>query len=370
MRLLRFIVLLFPLCSFDASAHPIAQGRLIVTIQKESLKIRMHANVEQLFVANHFKFDAGTTLEEAITQHGHYIQKHLFVEQDQTTLMGRLEEWQRSGVEHIDYDFTFSRPPGGNHIVLRHDILNEIDYAPGNPWEASYQVDVSASQEMNEGTSSLLTSKNSVKIPIQAALDQSNHLFTDYVRFGIDHILEGTDHLLFAGALVLGSFRFIALFKVITAFTVSHSLTLTLSILDFFRLSPLVVEPMIALSIIVAAVLNVYGQAQKNQIRVATALFFGLFHGLGFSGGLLEIMEGLPRSEFVTSLLGFTLGVELGHQIVILPLFLAILFVRRAMSLSQKSMQRLIDILSIPILIGGIYFFWLSFRVSSPVLGP
>ena len=119
--------------------------------------------------------------------------------------------------------------------------------------------------------------------------------FFDYAGHGIEHILTGYDHLLFVTALVLAATRLWDLIKVVTAFTLAHSLTLTLSVLNIVTLSDRIVEPMIAASIVFVAVQNIFWpERSTGWARLAVAFGFGLFHGLGFAGGLKDAMSEMP----------------------------------------------------------------------------
>jgi hypothetical protein len=141
-----------------------------------------------------------------------------------------------------------------------------------------------------------------------------------YLVLGFEHILpKGLDHILFVLGLFLLSPRARALVKQVTAFTLAHSLTLALSIYGVVSLPPSVVEPLIALSIAFVAIENVF-TAELRPWRTAVVFGFGLLHGLGFAGVLSEL--GLPRGEFVTALVGFNAGVELG-QLAVIALALA-----------------------------------------------
>ena len=136
------------------------------------------------------------------------------------------------------------------------------------------------------------------------------------------HILTGWDHLLFVSALVIATQSFWEMVKVITAFTLAHTLTLALCAFGIFRLPAYVVEPVIALSIIFVALENLlWPQRARSRIRLAVAFGFGLIHGLGFAGGLLDAMAGLPAIGTWIALGAFSFGVETGHQLVVLPLF-------------------------------------------------
>jgi hypothetical protein len=136
------------------------------------------------------------------------------------------------------------------------------------------------------------------------------------------HILTGYDHLLFVSALVIAALSFWEMAKVIAAFTLAHTLTLALSVFNIVRLPSSLVEPVIAASIVFVAVENIVRPSRAHsRARLMVAFGFGLIHGLGFAGGLLDSMEGLPSIGIWVALAAFSIGVELGHQVVVLPLF-------------------------------------------------
>jgi hypothetical protein len=136
-----------------------------------------------------------------------------------------------------------------------------------------------------------------------------------YLGLGYTHILpKGADHILFVLGLFLLSAHLKPVLVQVTAFTVAHSITLGLSIYGVLSLPPAIVEPLIALSIAYVAVENLV-TGRLHAWRVLVVFLFGLLHGLGFAGVLREL--GLPRSEFLTALLSFNVGVEIGQLSVI-----------------------------------------------------
>ncbi len=157
--------------------------------------------------------------------------------------------------------------------------------------------------------------------------------FLDYGREGIWHIWIGYDHTLFLLSLLLPAvlrrkaghweavdgFRpaFWGAFKIVTAFTVAHSITLTLAALGIVSLPTRWVESAIAVSVVVVALNNLYPFLRVHLWWVAFA--FGLVHGLGFASVLLDL--GLPGGALLTGLVGFNLGVEVG-QVAIVAVFL------------------------------------------------
>lgn len=143
-----------------------------------------------------------------------------------------------------------------------------------------------------------------------------------YVWLGFLHIVpRGLDHILFVlGLYLLGGGRRPLLIQV-TSFTIAHSITLALSLYGVIALSPSVVEPLIALSIAFIAIENIFLR-RLSPWRPLVVFGFGLLHGLGFAGVLMEL--GLPESQFLTALVGFNLGVEGGQLAVIVASFLVL----------------------------------------------
>lgn len=137
-----------------------------------------------------------------------------------------------------------------------------------------------------------------------------------FVTMGISHILSGPDHILFVLGLILVGGAARRLLGVITAFTLAHSLTVSLTALGMTSLSPRLVEPMIALSIVVVGLENLLRKKANFEVRAWLAFGFGFFHGFGFAGALTEV--GLPRQAIGWSLASFNIGVELGQACIVL----------------------------------------------------
>lgn len=146
--------------------------------------------------------------------------------------------------------------------------------------------------------------------------------FADYVTIGFQHILpKGLDHILFVIGLFLLNARISSLLWQVTAFTLAHTLTLALAIYGVLAMPASVVEPLIAASIIYVCVENLFS-SEMSRWRPLVVFLFGLLHGLGFAGVLREI--GLAPDRFLSGLIGFNIGVELGQLAVIGGCFLAV----------------------------------------------
>ena len=140
-----------------------------------------------------------------------------------------------------------------------------------------------------------------------------------YLQLGFTHILPlGFDHILFVLSLFLLSPRLKPVLYQATAFTIAHSVTLGLAMYQVITPSPKIVEPIIAISILYVAMENVFYPGLKKS-RIGVVFLFGLVHGMGFASALGEL--GLPRNAYLTSLIMFNVGVELGQLAVILSAY-------------------------------------------------
>lgn len=141
-----------------------------------------------------------------------------------------------------------------------------------------------------------------------------------YLQQGFAHILPmGLDHILFVLCLFLLSPKLKPVLWQATTFTVAHSITLGLAMFKIITPSPAIVEPIIALSIMYVALENIFSPTLKKS-RIGIVFLFGLIHGLGFANALGEL--GLPQNSYLTSLIMFNVGVELGQIAVIVAAFL------------------------------------------------
>jgi hydrogenase/urease accessory protein HupE len=146
--------------------------------------------------------------------------------------------------------------------------------------------------------------------------------FWSFLKLGVEHILTGYDHLLFLFGLLVACRRFSTAAKIITCFTLAHSLTLALAALDVVSLPARLVEPLIAASIVFVGVENLLRKGEPGW-RWALTFALGLVHGFGFAGALKEAGLGSGGAALLVPLFSFNLGVELGQAgvaAVVLPL--------------------------------------------------
>jgi hydrogenase/urease accessory protein HupE len=156
--------------------------------------------------------------------------------------------------------------------------------------------------------------------------DNASMSVGSFFFLGVEHIVTGYDHLLFLLALILCGGNLIQLLKIITAFTLAHSITLAAAALNIITLPSVLVEAVIALSIAYVAFENLYPRYAISK-RWTISFVFGLMHGFGFSSVLREI--GLPQDNLIWSLLNFNLGVEAGQLAAVVIVLPALFLLRK-----------------------------------------
>lgn len=223
-------------------------------------------------------------------------------------------------------------PAIGDLDLARDSVINFIGTMPATTKTLSWQWDesfgnavlrISSHENYDLYSSYLLDGNISDSIPIDGLTPPSKwQQFKTYLKVGFVHIVpKGLDHILFVVGLFLLSTQLRPLLIQITSFTLAHSVTLALGIYGVVNISPAIVEPLIAASIIYVCVENIYAD-KLSRWRPIVVFLFGLLHGLGFASVLKEI--GLESSSFATGLIAFNVGVELGQLTVIAACFLLV----------------------------------------------
>lgn len=371
------IALLWPLC---AQGHPMVEDALDVVIGRDKIVIDARISMEQILIAG--AEGRATPARERWLQlareHGDYVLRHLQIRVEGQVIQGHAVASANvpttipasSILIAYQFEYPLSKPPG--RVRIDQNFLREFDL-----WTASCIARIRQSDDATFSTA-LLTRENSAEFDCVWSADlptvapeaahtelKIGRTVRAYLMHGIKHILTGYDHLLFASALVLATTRLSDLIKVVTAFTVAHTLTLILSVLNVVTLGERVVEPMIAASIVFVAVQNIFWPTQsRGWMRLAIAFGFGLFHGLGFAGGLKEAMSEMPRIALWVALCSFSVGVELGHQVVVLPMFLGMKRIRQTHpeTYGMFASARIVTLGSGVISIAGVYFLIQAFR--------
>ncbi|MEM1321695.1 MAG: HupE/UreJ family protein [Bacteroidota bacterium] len=183
-------------------------------------------------------------------------------------------------------------------------------------------------------------------------------VFSTYLQLGFDHISDITayDHILFIVALCaiyrLREWRKVLI--LVTAFTVGHSITLALAVLDIIQFPGDVIEFLIPLTILITSIYNVTRNESLDQpsgqtftrslnINYGFALFFGLIHGMGFSNFLKSTLMPGQESELVTQLLAFNIGIELGQLLIVCCILVASFIALNPLNIHQRDWRLFIS---------------------------
>jgi hypothetical protein len=175
----------------------------------------------------------------------------------------------------------------------------------------------------------------------------------DFIKLGVEHIITGYDHLLFLLALLATANGMWSVIRIVTAFTVAHSVTLSLATFGIVTIPDRIIEPLIALTIVWVALENLLA-SEPDRRRWMWVFGFGLVHGFGFASALGEL--GLKGSAIARALVGFNLGIEIG-QLLFVALFMPVL------TLLKRGRGALLTprIASLAVVIVGTY--WLGERI-------
>lgn len=256
-------------------------------------------------------------------------------------------------VAYLDLQFEGRCPSGEAPLTARSRLFTEVD--------PDHRMFLQAS--VGGGTTSGLLNAAEPRLEIDGETGGVTSLFVNYLQSGVEHLLSGTDHVVFLLALMLpavcaGVSGRKAAFGVVTAvtgFTIAHAITLSAAMTELLRPPSTVIEVLIALSIVITAVDNV--RPFIPAPRAAVAGFFGLVHGFGFAGalGALELTAG----DLAVALLGFNLGIE-AAQVAIVLATMPVLFMLGAG-------RRLLWVGSAAA--GGVGLWWLWVRLTPLFLG-
>jgi hydrogenase/urease accessory protein HupE len=244
----------------------------------------------------------------------------------------------------------FSCRDVGGDIVYRSTVLTDTD-------PAARQVVLIG--EGDNAPQALLDAVNT-SITLSAPAPSLRSTLERYLLTGIEHIFLGYDHIAFLIAVVLWARRLVPVIKIVTAFTIAHSITLSLAALDIVVTPSTVVEPAIAASIVYVAMENFFTCNIDDRWRVTFA--FGLIHGFGFAGALREI--GLPTNAIAPALAAFNIGVEVGQVVIVSIVVPALIAVDRLMAGDRTKPARAATLVyALSAVIGVIGSYWFITRV-------
>ena len=329
----RLITLLFLLCAWcsPAQAHKPSDSYLAISVQGQQITGQWDIALRDLDFAIGLdgNGDGALTWDEIRARH-QAISAYALQRLQIATTAGACT--LQPGEQLID-----------NHTDGAYSVLRFTAACPGTAAPASLDIGYTLFADLDPqhkgllklshdgDTQTAIFDPDSPRQTLSLAAPDRLAQFGAYVKHGIWHIWIGTDHILFLLSLLLpavllpglreqqASLRaaFFDVLKVVTAFTLAHSITLTLASLSLISLPSRWVESAIAASVVLAALNNLFPLFRGR--RPVAAFVFGLIHGFGFASVLRDL--GLPQSSLVSSLFGFNVGVEIG-QLAIVAVFL------------------------------------------------
>ena len=330
-----------------ASAHPVPFSYLDLEVQDDAVQGRMRVHLVDLAPVLGIA-DPHDLLEPAvINAHRQAMQRYLA---SRIALeSGALEraEWGEIAIvdenEALQLDFRIpGRPAGGLSI--------DTDLFPRDP---NHQTFVNVYEDGDLRQQFIFSSGAEPETYYRGTTAGAFAVMGTFIPSGIEHILIGPDHVLFLIALLLlgGSLR--RLVVIVTAFTVGHSVTLSLAALNIVTPPAWLIEPAIALSIVVVGVDNLLQRkGEGRDLRAWVAGTFGLVHGFGFANVLKEF--GLPQEALGWSLFSFNVGVELGQLVIVLIVASVLALIRRRFPAADKW---IVIAGSAVVIIAGAYWF-------------
>ena len=314
--------------STPAQAHIASNGFLVVQVHGQQLRgsIELAVRDVELAIGVDANRDGKVTwgeLRAAEPQLMRYVAQHLDIAAQNTACLisfQSLQVNQRVDGNYAWLPFSARCALDVRQLSIRYSLMSDID--PSHRGLLTL-IDGGVSQ------TGVLGGKAAAE-QFMVDAPARGRAFIEYLQAGIWHIWSGIDHLLFLLSLLLPAVllrhngrwepvprvrpAFFSILKVVTAFTLAHSITLSLAALDVVRLPSRLTESVIAASIIVAALNNIFPLVTESRARIAFA--FGLLHGFGFASVLADM--GLPHGARLMSLLAFNLGIETGQLAVVL----------------------------------------------------
>ncbi len=340
-------LLLFLAFAAPASAHPVPFSYLDIELHDQAIEGRVRAHLVDLAPVVGLA-DPGDLLKPEVLAANrgalqNYLATHIALDDD---AFARVE-WGAISVvdegEALEFAYRIAGdPPAGMTIGTT--------LFPADP---NHQTFVNVYDDGGLRQQYIFAQASEPKTYYRGTTAGAFAVMATFIPSGTHHILIGPDHLLFLFGLLLlgGSLR--QLVMIVTAFTIGHSITLSLAALDIVNPPPWLIEPAIALSIVVVGVDNLLQtKGESRDLRAWVAGAFGLVHGFGFANVLKEF--GLPQEALGWSLFSFNVGVELGQLAVVVLVASLLAFVRRR----RPAVDRwIVTIGSIVVVAGGAYWF-------------
>jgi hypothetical protein len=296
---------LLVLLALPASAHVTSTGLATLDVEGSTLRYRLTV------VTSELDDEAGRLLalaaegnRGAAERIGQFMRDYAkFAISGAPCAPGRIAIQGSSAGDKVVLEMTLECPKNAGALAIHDDWPEALG--------GHFQTVMSVRQPGRPSVEfAFVEAKRDASVELASATGTTGTGWLSFITMGVEHILTGVDHLLFLVALLALSRGLWPIVKVVTGFTLAHSVTLSLAALGVVEVPGRIVEPLIAATIVWVAVENLVFPAGARW-RWLVAAVFGLVHGLGFASGLTAL--GLPRDAMVRALIGFNVGVELGQ---------------------------------------------------------
>jgi hypothetical protein len=278
------------------------------------------------------ELDAGIgTLVDAIKSHF-----SVMAPEEPSSITLESYEFQGGSAVKIDLLYAFNHDVTKLTVTSKLHLITQPDH--------QHLLAIGEGDDTRQGVLDLKTPLVEIDLSNQSSLE----VFGTFLKLGIQHIITGYDHLAFLAGLLIATTTLMSLVKIVTSFTVAHSITLALATFNLVTVPARVVESLIALTIAYVAIENFTGKTLVPRWKVT--FLFGLVHGFGFSNVLKE-ME-LTRQHLAISLFSFNAGVEIGQLF-----FIEIVFPVVVLAWKTKWKEQLLAATSLAIMCLGFYWF-------------
>ena len=254
---------------------------------------------------------------------------------------------------HVLVTMSWTCPLNGGELRYRATLFHDVD-------PSARHLAIIATES---GERELALDSRAPEVALSGAGSSVLQVVGRFVQAGIEHIFLGYDHIAFLAAIVLWADHLWPVIKIVTAFTIAHSITLSLAALQVVVIPSAIVEPAIAATIMFVAAENFFSRNVDGRWRVT--FVFGLIHGFGFASALQEI--GLPANAAVPALAAFNIGVEIGQVVIVALIFPLLLWSDRIghrAAAREGRRPAAVYFCSAAILSAGLY--WLMVRTVLP----
>jgi len=358
----------------NAYAHAKSENYAWINVETNQISGRFELNREDIQNKLKIKIDiAGSTrLESARAsqqQVQNYLQQHFTISDTAGLMEIVFEDAQlfEGGEQFIQYPYRIERLPLDNKITVKSTIFLTPDMLANDKLHRSVVVveyNRTTGGEYGEENVALVFSPDKSELDLDLSRPPKVLVWKDFLKQGLLHIAIGFDHILFIVLILLPSVLrsdnghwapqtgftpvLWKTLKIVTTFTIAHSITLSMAALGLVSINTTVIEVVIALSIVALALTNLFPVPQMHSLFLI--FVFGLFHGLGFASVMSDLQFRTVLIERILIL--FNIGVEIGQIVIVLAL-LPILYVLRNYSLYRQGV-----VVPISIFAAGIALYW------------